>query len=204
MPHPTPIDAASVPRHLTAKEINLRPASHLVAIGKWICAALLTLCGLPLGAAEKSVATETTFSRPNIVLIVTDDMGYGDCSSYWKTDLQTPFMDEIGRNGVRFTQFRVNPLCAPTRSSIMTGLYSLEAGMWRGPGETARGKEPAGGWAPDERRIANDITLLPQLLKKAGYATGMFGKWHLGYDEKNVPNARGFDQFVGFLSGAHP
>ena len=85
-------------------------------------------------AAEKSAAPGPAAARPNIVLIVTDDMGYGDCSSYWKTDLQTPFMDEIGRNGVRFTQFRVNPLCAPTRSSIMTGLYSLAAGMWRGPG----------------------------------------------------------------------
>lgn len=149
-------------------------------------------------------AAERAAPRPNIVLIITDDMGYGDCSSYWNTDLQTPFMDEIGRNGVRFTQFRVNPLCAPTRSSIMTGLYSLENGMWRGPGETARGKEPVGGWAPDERRIPDNIVMLPQLLKQAGYATGMFGKWHLGYDDKNVPNARGFDQFVGFLGGAHP
>jgi arylsulfatase A-like enzyme len=150
-------------------------------------------------AAERSAA-----ARPNIVLIVTDDMGYGDCSSYGNTDLQTPFMDAIGRNGVRFTQFRVNPLCAPTRASIMTGLYSLAAGMWRGPGESARGKEPPGGWPADERRIADDIVLLPQLLQRAGYVTGMFGKWHLGYDEKNVPNARGFDHFVGFLSGAHP
>jgi arylsulfatase A-like enzyme len=113
-------------------------------------------------------------------------------------------MDEIGRNGVRFTQFRVNPLCAPTRSSIMTGLYSLAAGMWRGPGESARGQEPPVGWPADERRVPDDILMLPQLLKQAGYATGIFGKWHLGYDVKNVPNARGFDQFVGFLGGAHP
>lgn len=155
-------------------------------------------------AVVASVIAADTTNRPNIVLIITDDMGYGDCSSFWNTDLQTPFMDEIGRNGVRFTQFRVNPLCAPTRSSVMTGLYSLEAGMWRGPGETARGDEPAGGWPADERRIPDDIVMLPQLLKRAGYATGMFGKWHLGYDAKNHPNARGFDQFVGFLGGAHP
>ena len=169
----------------------------------FMVAVLFALNAPRIFAAETAAATSDA-SRPNIVLIVTDDMGYGDCSSYWQTDLQTPFMDEIGRNGVRFTQFRVNPLCAPTRSSIMTGLYSLEAGMWRGPGESARGKEPPGGWAANERRIPDDIVLLPQLLKKAGYATGMFGKWHLGYDEKNVPNARGFDQFVGFLAGAHP
>src|SRR5688572_2562572 len=74
-------------------------------------------------------------AKPNIVLIVSDDQGYGDSTAYWKTDLQTPVMDEIGRRGIRFTQFRVNPLCAPTRASIMTGLYSVETGMWRGPGE---------------------------------------------------------------------
>ena len=176
------------------------------ASSTWLALSLLWVCSCNVGsvlAAEKSGASAAA-ARPNIVLIVTDDMGYGDCSSNWNTDLQTPFMDEIGRNGVRFTQFRVNPLCAPTRSSIMTGLYSLEAGMWRGPGESARGKEPAGGWTADERRVPDDIVMLPQLLKKAGYATGMFGKWHLGYDAKNVPNARGFDQFVGFLGGAHP
>jgi arylsulfatase A-like enzyme len=170
--------------------------------------ALALIMMSPLAAAEKSAPVAASAadsrSRPNIVLIVTDDMGYGDCSSNWDTDLQTPSMDEIGRNGIRFTQFRVNPLCAPTRSSLLTGLYSLEAGMWRGPGESARGKEPPGGWPADERRIPNDIVMLPQLLKQAGYATGMFGKWHLGYDDKNVPNARGFDEFVGFLGGAHP
>ena len=168
------------------------------SIRSWLLAFVVSAVSVSLRAAEVSAF------RPNIVLIVTDDMGYGDCSSYGDTDLQTPFMDEIARNGIRFTQFRVNPLCAPTRSSLMTGLYSLEAGMWRGPGETARGKEPPGGWPRDERRVPDDIVMLPQLLKKAGYATGMFGKWHLGYDERNVPNARGFDQFVGFLAGAHP
>jgi arylsulfatase A-like enzyme len=76
--------------------------------------------------------------------------------------------------------------------------------MWRGPGESARGEPPPGGWPADERRIRDDIVMLPQLLKRAGYTTGMFGKWHLGYDSRNVPNARGFDQFVGFLGGAHP
>jgi arylsulfatase A-like enzyme len=143
-------------------------------------------------------------SRPNIVLVVADDMGYGDSTAYGTTDLQTPIMDGIARRGVRFTQFRVNPLCAPTRASLMTGLYSLECGMWRGPGEDSRGPEPEQGWPDSARRIKDDVVLLPQLLKAAGYATGVFGKWHLGYDAKNLPNARGFDEFVGFLGGAHP
>src|SRR5215216_1795120 len=98
---------------------------------------LLSFGALTLDAADRD--------KPNIVLIVSDDQGYGDSTAYWKTDLQTPVMDEIGRNGIRFTQFRVNPLCAPTRASIMTGLYSLEAGMWRGPGANDK-EEPEGGW----------------------------------------------------------
>jgi arylsulfatase A-like enzyme len=142
--------------------------------------------------------------RPNIVLIVSDDQGYGDATCYWKTDLKTPVMDAIAQRGVRFVQFRVNPLCAPTRASVMTGLYSLEAGMWRGPGEFERGTKPKEGWPSDARRIRDGVLLLPQYLKRAGYATGIFGKWHLGYDPENVPNARGFDEFVGFLGGAHP
>ncbi|MEW6302277.1 MAG: sulfatase-like hydrolase/transferase [Verrucomicrobiota bacterium] len=160
----------------------------LVAVG-----VLLALCAPSFAAAP-----------PNIVLVVADDMGYGDTTANWKTDLKTPAIDEIARQGIRFTQFRVNPLCAPTRASVMTGLYSLECGMWRGPGEDSRGPEPDAGWPESARRIKDDILLLPQLLKKAGYATGMFGKWHLGYDAKNLPNARGFDEFVGFLGGAHP
>jgi arylsulfatase A-like enzyme len=75
---------------------------------------------------------------------------------------------------------------------------------WRGPGADSKGEEPAGGWPETTRRIRDDFQLLPQLLSTAGYATGIFGKWHLGSDPKNVPNARGFDQFIGFLDGAHP
>jgi arylsulfatase A-like enzyme len=143
-------------------------------------------------------------ARPNIVLMVADDLGYGDATCYWKTDLQTPVIDDIARNGIRFTQFRVNPLCAPTRASIMTGIYSIETGMWRGPGRSS-GESKKDNQAPRrERRLRDDIQLLPQYLKAAGYVTGMFGKWHLGADAGNVPNARGFDEFVGFLDGAHP
>lgn len=138
-------------------------------------------------------------------MIVSDDQGYGDASSYWETDLQTPVMDAVASAGVRFTQFRVNPLCAPSRSSFMTGLYSLENGMWRGPGaKSKRDDPPSEGRVPAVGRIKDDVKMLPQFLKEAGYATGMFGKWHLGYDRANVPLARGFDTYTGFLGGAHP
>lgn len=140
--------------------------------------------------------------RPNIVLIVTDDQGYGDCSANWQTDLPTPAMDEIARNGLRFTQFRVNPLCAPTRASLLSGLYSIEAGMWRGPRrERGEADDAADSRA---RRLPEEVRLLPEYLREAGYATGIFGKWHLGEEPRNRPNARGFDEFVGFLAGSHP
>jgi arylsulfatase A-like enzyme len=142
--------------------------------------------------------------KPNVVLIILDDMGYGDTTLYGDSDLKTPALEAIAKQGLKFTQFRVNPLCAPTRASIMTGLYSLECGMWRGPGADSKGDEPAGGWPANARRIRDDIQLLPQLLHQAGYATGLFGKWHLGEDPKNLPNSRGIDEFVGFLGGAHP
>ncbi|MGK0240223.1 MAG: arylsulfatase A-like enzyme [Candidatus Pelagisphaera sp.] len=141
---------------------------------------------------------------PNIVLVLTDDQGYGDASFNWPdTDLQTPVMDRVAANGIRFTQFRVNPLCAPTRSSIMTGTYSIYNGMWRGPGGPRTGKDGKI-IKPPTRVVHDDVRMLPEFLKKAGYTTGIFGKWHLGYDEDNVPNARGFDEFVGFPGGAHP
>ncbi len=159
-------------------------------------AVLAVLTTAPLPAADTA--------RPNILLVVTDDQGYGDSSSYGATDLSTPVMDAIAARGVRFEKFRVNPLCAPTRASCLTGLYSLDSGMWRGPGADSQRPKPVTGWPPHVRRIRDDVVMLPQLLQTAGYVTGIFGKWHLGYDDVNVPTARGFDEFVGFLGGAHP
>lgn len=135
--------------------------------------------------------------RPNVLLIVSDDHGYGDAGCYGKTNVDTPVLDSLARQGVRFTRFRVNPLCAPTRASILTGQSSLECGMWRGPSEK-RGEDDEGG-----RGLRANVKLLPQFLHEAGYATGIFGKWHLGYSKPNVPNDRGFDEAFGFLGGAH-
>ncbi len=136
--------------------------------------------------------------RPNIVLIVSDDQGYGDASCYGSKDLRMPHLDGLAAGGLRFTQFRVNPLCAPTRAALLSGLYSIQTGMWRGPSGPNRRANAA------PRRLQEGLRLLPQSLKDAGYATGMFGKWHLGFEPPDVPNSRGFDRFVGFLDGAHP
>jgi arylsulfatase A-like enzyme len=132
--------------------------------------------------------------QPNILLVVNDDQGYGDASCFGSPDLRTPHFDALAAGGVRFTQFRVNPLCAPTRASLLSGLSSLEAGMWRGPSQREE----------IDRALRPGVKLLPQYLKEAGYATGIFGKWHLGYKSPDLPNERGFDEFVGFLGGAHP
>src|ERR1051325_9954866 len=159
------------------------------------------------GALAILLATTGAFAaegrRPNILLVVADDMGYGDSTLFWKnTELQTPVMEAVARKGIRFTQFRVNPLCSPTRSSLMTGQYSLENGMWRGANDA---NAPTAGKEEREnvRRFKDGVVLLPQLLKAAGYATGAFGKWHMGNAAKNLPNARGFDEFLGFIGGSH-
>ena len=90
--------------------------------------------------------------KSNILLIVSDDQGWGDASCNWKeTDIETPVMDEVARTGIRFTQFYVNPLCAPTRSSFFTGQYSMENGMWRGPSKDK----------PDTRCIRSNVKILP-------------------------------------------
>lgn len=141
------------------------------------------------------IAVASSFAAPaNVLLIITDDQGYGDVGCYGSKDLLTPHMDALAASGARFTNFRVNPLCAPTRASVLSGLHSLETGMWRGPSQ----KED------NDRALKKDVRLLPGYLKEAGYATGLFGKWHLGYESPDLPNERGFDEFVGFLGGAHP
>lgn len=150
---------------------------------------------LGLILALLAVTPARAADKPNILLIVSDDHGYGDAGCYGKTDVETPTIDRLAAEGVRFTRFRVNPLCGPTRASLLTGQYSVECGMWRGPSEN-RAAEDGG------RVLKKDVRLLPQFLKDAGYATGLFGKWHLGYTAPNVPNARGFDEFFGFLGGS--
>src|SRR3954469_6033988 len=172
------------------------PAKGKPRVMRYVVA--LASAWIALTAARCAAENQTQTPRPNILLVVADDMGYGDATAFWKnTELETPVLDEIARRGIRFTQFRVNPLCSPTRSSLMTGQYSLENGMWRGANDAnipADGKEKR----DNIRRFKDDVVLLPELLKAAGYATGAFGKWHLGNDERNLPSARGFDEFIGF------
>ena len=124
---------------------------------------------------------------PNILLIVTDDQGYWDTGATGNPDIDTPNMDSLARDGVQFKRFYCAPVCAPTRAGILTGRYYLRTGLYN----TRFGGDNMG---------KGEITVA-QLLKKAGYATGIFGKWHVGHYWGYRPNERGFDEFVGHHHG---
>ncbi|MCC6694756.1 MAG: sulfatase-like hydrolase/transferase [Candidatus Hydrogenedentes bacterium] len=133
--------------------------------------------------------------RPNIIIIVADDLGYGDLSVHGSTEIATPNIDSIAQGGVRFTQGYVScPVCSPTRAGLITGRYQQRFGHEFNPGQDA--DHSTFGLPLSEITAAN-------ILKSAGYATGMVGKWHLGFSPDRVPTARGFDEFFGFLGGSH-
>jgi arylsulfatase A-like enzyme len=134
--------------------------------------------------------------RPNILLIVADDLGYADLGIQGCKDIPSPNIDSIGRNGVRFTNGYVScPVCSPTRAGIATGKYQQRFGHELNPGP-AQASDPNFGLPLTE-------TTLASRLKNLGYSTGAFGKWHLGYKPQFHPTKRGFDEFFGFLGGAH-
>jgi len=137
-------------------------------------------------------------SSPNILFIVSDDHGWGDLPSNWdKTEVQMPTLDALANGGARFTNYHTVPLCGPSRACMFTGQFTSENGMWRGPG---RGPVPGD---PGYRGIKRDVKMLSEYLSDAGYATAVFGKWHMGQNPGEVPNDRGFDESRIFLGGAH-
>ena len=125
--------------------------------------------------------------QPNILLIMTDDQGYWDTGVTGNPHINTPNMDRIAKEGVQFTRFYTAPVCAPTRAGVMTGRYYPRTGLYN----TRFGGDTLG---KDEITVA-------QLLKKAGYRTGLFGKWHLGKYHGYQPQQRGFDEFLGHYHG---
>jgi len=135
-------------------------------------------------------------SKPNIILIVADDLGYADLGIQGCKDIHTPHIDSIAKNGIRCTNGYVSgPICSPTRAGLLTGIYQQRFGHEFNPGL-------------EEKTIPNlglslDANTLPQMLKNVGYKTGMVGKWHLGIDEKFNPIKRGFDEYFGFLGGVN-
>ncbi len=119
---------------------------------------------------------------PNFVVVLVDDLGYGDLSCHGNPVFQTPNMDRFHAGSIRFTDFCVSATCSPSRAALMTGMHEFKSGVTH----TTFGRE----------RLALGTVILPQLLKTAGYATGIFGKWHLGADGEYRPERRGFDVSV--------
>ncbi|MEX2673524.1 MAG: sulfatase-like hydrolase/transferase [Phycisphaeraceae bacterium] len=129
---------------------------------------------------------------PNIVLILADDLGYGDLSSYGADDMQTPQIDRLVNEGLRMDHFYANStVCSPTRAALLSGRYQELVGV---PG-VIRAHSPSNSWG----YLDPHAVLLPQMLAEAGYHSALIGKWHLGAEPENHPNAHGFDYFHGWI-----
>lgn len=146
---------------------------------------------LVLISGNHSLQAEKSQARPNVLVILVDDLGYGDLSSYGATDLKSPHIDALLRRGMKFNNFYANcPVCSPTRAALLTGRYQDMVGV---PGVIRT--HPQNSWG----YLVPSAVTLADVFQEAGYHTGIVGKWHLGLETPNVPNQRGFDFFRGFL-----
>lgn len=131
---------------------------------------------------------------PNIVLFLIDDLGYGDIGCYGNKQVKTPHIDKLATEGMLFTDFHSNgPMCTPTRAALLTGMYQNRLGSMF--------ERPLSGKTQYDKGLPIEAVTIAEVLKDAGYATGMFGKWHLGYQEPFLPTSQGFDTFVGLAAG---
>ncbi len=135
----------------------------------------------------KSEKKKSLPDKPNVILILTDDQGWGDLSINGNTNISTPNIDKIAREGITFDRFYVCPVCSPTRAELLTGRYHVRGGVY----STSAGGE----------RLDLDETTIAEIFRKSGYKTAAYGKWHNGMQPPYHPNARGFDDFYGFCSG---
>ena len=168
-------------------------------------AILATLMITPLALLQADdAAAKTVRGKPNIVLILADDLGYGSLACYGNTEVKTPNIDRLAASGMRFTDFHSNgALCSPTRAALMTGRYQQRcvqvadeelSPVFR----EQRKQNPVQRWAWG---LSTGELMLPAVLKQSGYRTALIGKWHLGYDTKFHPMNYGFDEFRGFVGG---
>src|SRR5262245_35034369 len=153
--------------------INTTAAAVLLSI-----LAVLSLVPFPAAAALAQ-------KRPNIIFILTDDQGYGDLSAHGNPILQTPHLDRLHHESVRFTDFHVSPTCSPTRSALLTGRHEFKNGVTH--------------TILERERLTQTATTLAEVLQQDGYKTGIFGKWHLGDEPLYWPSRRGFDEM--FIHG---
>ncbi len=156
--------------------MNISPLKKLVFLGQFLVLVLI-------------FSNVTAQTQPNVILIVVDDLGWNDVS-YHGSEIQTPTIDRLAKEGVELNRFYVHPTCSPTRSSLMTGKAALRLGHLN-----PLGKNNVKGLPLSEK-------ILPQYFKENGYQTNLVGKWHLGRFKKEYwPNNRGFDHFYGYLTG---
>lgn len=146
---------------------------------------LLLLLTILIGCSSSS--SQITDKKPNVILIITDDQGYGDIGAHGNTLIKTPHLDKFYEESFHLTNFHVSPTCAPTRASLLTGRYANSTGVWH----------TVGGWSllrEKEKTMAN-------MFREAGYVTGGFGKWHLGDNYPFRPEDRGFQETVMHKAG---
>src|SRR5216684_1205873 len=145
------------------------------------------ILGLLTGLTNSSRGAPAAFAaRPNIVLVMTDDQGYGDLGWTGNPIIHTPHLDAFARESIRFTDFHVSPTCSPTRCALMTGKHEFRSGVTH--------------TILERERMSLKATTIAQVLQSAGYTTGIFGKWHLGDEAPYQPGKRGFDEV--FIHGA--
>jgi arylsulfatase A-like enzyme len=159
--------------------MNARPAQ--------LAAFFAAVFGLDTAILVPLARGELPAGRPNVVMIVTDDQGYGDFSLHGNPTLKTPSIDALGRQSVRFDRFFVNSFCSPTRAALLTGRYSLRCCVW--------------GVTHNKETMRSEEVTLAEMLRAAGYQTGCFGKWHNGEQFPYTPPGQGFTEFFGFHNG---
>jgi arylsulfatase A-like enzyme len=148
---------------------------------------LIICCVAAFTAATFNVFSPAAAAPPNVVVLLSDDQGWGDLSVHGNTNLATPNIDSLARDGAIFERFFVCPVCSPTRAEFLTGRYHARGGVR--------------GVSTGQERLDLDEMTIAQTFKAAGYATGAFGKWHNGLQSPYHPNDRGFDEYYGFCSG---
>lgn len=167
------------------KSQKVSSVSNLFLIlGKCLCLILIMVQPILANSWPKDSVQK---KAPNIILILTDDQGWGDLSISGNPDVATPNLDQLAKNGISFERFYVSPVCSPTRAEILTGRHHARAGVY----STSEGGE----------RMDLDEETLSDVFKKNGYQTAAYGKWHSGAQFPYHPNGRGFEDFYGFTSG---
>ncbi|WP_163379184.1 sulfatase-like hydrolase/transferase [Cyclobacterium sp. SYSU L10401] len=156
----------------------------------------LILGGLCLTLSCQTPGETQVDDRPNIVIIMADDLGYSDLGCYG-SEIATPNLDGLAKDGLMFQRFYNAARCCPTRASLLTGLYPHEAGMGGMVSSVSSDPDPG----PYQGFLNEESVTIAELLREADYSTYMSGKWHVGEKKEHWPRTRGFDRYFGLISG---